>query len=190
MRCGLWGKGLGQLPDVYQFRAVMGSAANFPFNFNPFYSEANLASRLLPYRPPPRVQAFTATFATAVLLWIRTDAHTTLFSHHTIPFNLNFPSRPRPRHCLTRLERHRLASSSASRSSRVFSPSHTSASSSVLVAASAAATLAATGPVLFQQKAANAALSAVFQLSFLRLFPPHIFRWPLSQRLPSSVHRH
>ena len=82
MRCGLWGKGLGQLPDVYQFRAVMGSAANFPFNFNPFYSEANLASRLLPYRPPPRVQAFTATFATAVLLWIRTDAHTTLFSHH------------------------------------------------------------------------------------------------------------
>ena len=82
MRCGLWGKGLGQLPDVYQFRAVMGSTANFPFNFNPFYSEANLASRLLPYRPPPRVQAFTATFATAVLLWIRTDAHTTLFFHH------------------------------------------------------------------------------------------------------------
>ena len=99
----------------------------------------------------------------------------------TIPFNLNFPSRPRPRHCLTRLERHRLASSSASRSSRVFSPSHTSASSSVLVAASAAATLAATGPVLFQQEGRQRSLVSCFPAAFVAgLFLPR----PPAPRLP------
>ena len=73
------------------------------------------------------------------------------------------------------VQRHGLATrSAASRSSRVFSPSHTTSSSALVATASAAANLLPPGPYLFSRKAANLAWSAAlfFDAAFFLPRPP------------------
>ena len=91
------------------------------------------------------------------LLSIRTDApQLTVYA----ALSTNFPKFPQPpRHCLTRPATRPRHASSASRSSRVFSPSHTSSSSALVATASAAANLLPPAPYLFT---ANLAWSAAF----------------------------
>jgi hypothetical protein len=66
--------------------------------------------------------------------------------------------------------------SSASRSSRDFSPSHTTSSSALVATASAAANLLPPAPYLFSRKAANlawpAAVSAAFDAALFLPRPP------------------